>query len=107
MPRKPKRPCSFPGCPELTDGRYCDMHQRQMDAYYNKYERDPQTRKCYLFPSCYPGISKKVTSQTRFTSAFADFVTLLPLFWGRYRHKYLYFFIFYFSKNNFISRAYI
>ena len=47
MPRKPKRPCSFPGCPELTDGRYCDMHQRQMDAYYNKYERDPQTRKRY------------------------------------------------------------
>ncbi len=39
MPRKPKRPCSFPGCPELTDGRYCDMHQRQEDAYYNKYER--------------------------------------------------------------------
>jgi 5-methylcytosine-specific restriction protein A len=47
MPRKPKRPCSFPGCPELTDGRYCDMHQRQVDAYYNKYERDPQTRKRY------------------------------------------------------------
>jgi len=33
MPRKPKRPCSFPGCPELTDGRYCDMHQRQVDAF--------------------------------------------------------------------------
>lgn len=47
MPRKPKRPCSFPGCPELTDGRYCDTHQRQVDAHYNKYERDPQTRKRY------------------------------------------------------------
>jgi 5-methylcytosine-specific restriction protein A len=47
MPRKPKRPCSFPGCPELTDGRYCDKHQKQVDAYYNKYERDPQTRKRY------------------------------------------------------------
>jgi DNA ligase (NAD+) len=47
MPRKPKRPCSFPGCPELADGRYCDTHQRQVDAHYNKYERDPQTRKRY------------------------------------------------------------
>lgn len=47
MPRKPKRPCSFPGCPELTDGRYCDKHQKQVDSYYNKYERDPATRKRY------------------------------------------------------------
>ena len=23
MPRKPKRPCSHPGCPELVDGRFC------------------------------------------------------------------------------------
>ncbi|MCR1954151.1 HNH endonuclease, partial [Clostridioides mangenotii] len=23
MPKKPKRPCSYPGCPELTDGRFC------------------------------------------------------------------------------------
>ena len=22
VPRKPKRPCSFPGCPNLTDGRF-------------------------------------------------------------------------------------
>ena len=24
MPRKPKRPCSHPGCPNLTDGRFCE-----------------------------------------------------------------------------------
>ncbi|WP_041313997.1 HNH endonuclease [Heliomicrobium modesticaldum] len=47
MPRKPKRPCSYPGCAELTDGRYCDKHQKQADSYYNKYERDPATRKRY------------------------------------------------------------
>ena len=47
MPRKPKRPCSYPGCPELTDGRYCVPHQKEMDARYEKYERDPATRKRY------------------------------------------------------------
>lgn len=23
MPRKPKKPCAYPGCPNLTEGRYC------------------------------------------------------------------------------------
>ncbi len=26
MPRKPKRPCSYPGCPNLCDGRFCEEH---------------------------------------------------------------------------------
>lgn len=26
MPRKPKKPCGHPGCPTLTDNRYCDEH---------------------------------------------------------------------------------
>ncbi|MDO9565231.1 MAG: HNH endonuclease signature motif containing protein [Candidatus Desulfaltia sp.] len=47
MPKKPKRPCSYPGCPKLTDGRYCEEHQKLTDAQYNKYERDPATRKRY------------------------------------------------------------
>ena len=28
MPRKPKRPCSYPGCPNLTDGRFCEEHSK-------------------------------------------------------------------------------
>lgn len=28
MPRKPKRPCSYPGCPKLVDGQYCEEHQK-------------------------------------------------------------------------------
>ena len=28
MPRKPKRPCSHPGCPELVDGRFCKKHEK-------------------------------------------------------------------------------
>ncbi|MDL2317714.1 HNH endonuclease [Eubacteriales bacterium OttesenSCG-928-A19] len=47
MPRKPKRPCSHPGCPALTDGRYCDKHQQLADAHYNKYRRDPETKRRY------------------------------------------------------------
>ena len=26
MPYKPKRPCRHPGCPNLSDGLYCEAH---------------------------------------------------------------------------------
>ena len=42
MPRKPKRPCSYPGCPKLTEGRYCEEHAKTVNRNYNKYERDPR-----------------------------------------------------------------
>jgi len=42
MPTKPKKPCRYQGCPELTGGRYCDTHKKLMDARYNK-QRDPDT----------------------------------------------------------------
>jgi 5-methylcytosine-specific restriction protein A len=47
VPRKPKRPCSHPGCPELTDDSYCHKHKRQMNKEYNKYQRDPSSNKRY------------------------------------------------------------
>ena len=47
MPRKPKRPCSYPGCSKLVEGRYCEEHQRIIDKQYNKYKRDPATSKRY------------------------------------------------------------
>ena len=48
MPRKPKKPCSYPGCPELIeDGSYCKKHQRDVNRYYEKYRRDPLTKKRY------------------------------------------------------------
>jgi 5-methylcytosine-specific restriction protein A len=28
MPRKPKRPCRHPGCPNLSDEPYCAQHQK-------------------------------------------------------------------------------
>ncbi|WP_090411891.1 HNH endonuclease [Eubacterium callanderi] len=47
MPKKPKRPCSYPGCPELTDKRFCEEHGKKEAARYEKYDRDPATRKRY------------------------------------------------------------
>ena len=47
MPYIPKHPCSFPGCPNLTDRRYCGEHEKQMNQRYEKYERDPVTKKRY------------------------------------------------------------
>lgn len=47
MSWKPKRPCSHPGCPELTDGRFCEPHAKQEHRRYNKYERDPESSKRY------------------------------------------------------------
>ena len=47
MPKKPKRPCSYPGCGRLIDGRYCDEHRQSIDHQYNRYLRDPDTNKRY------------------------------------------------------------
>ena len=47
MPKKPKRPCSYPGCGRLTDGQYCDEHRQSIDRQYNQYLRSPDTNKRY------------------------------------------------------------
>ena len=47
MPRRPKKPCSYPGCPKLTNGRYCEEHQRQENRRYEQYQRNPATKKRY------------------------------------------------------------
>ena len=47
MPKKPKRPCSYPGCPNLTDGQYCEEHRTQARQQYDRYERAPRTASKY------------------------------------------------------------
>lgn len=32
MPKKPKRPCRFPGCPELVPRGYCTKHADKRDS---------------------------------------------------------------------------
>ena len=39
MPRKPKKPCNYPGCPKLTDGLYCEEHKTIVNQQYEKYGR--------------------------------------------------------------------
>ena len=47
MPSKPKRPCSHPGCPKLTYGRFCEEHAKKEAQRYEKYDRDPAVRRRY------------------------------------------------------------
>lgn len=47
MPYKAKRPCAYQGCPRLTNGRYCDEHERLMNKQYEQTKRDPATAKRY------------------------------------------------------------
>lgn len=43
MPRKPKQPCAYPGCPRLCDGRYCEEHRKLEAKRYETYSRDNAT----------------------------------------------------------------
>lgn len=47
MPRKPKQPCAYPGCPKLSDGRYCEEHRKVVARTYETYTRDPAVKKKY------------------------------------------------------------
>ena len=47
MPRKPKQPCAYPGCPNLSDGRYCEEHRKLVEKNYEQYSRDPEVHKKY------------------------------------------------------------
>jgi 5-methylcytosine-specific restriction protein A len=47
MPTKPLHPCSYPGCPKLTASRYCEEHQKLTSRQYERYGRDPASKKRY------------------------------------------------------------
>ena len=47
MPRSPKKPCRYPGCPKLTDALYCEDHADLARRQYDKYERSPDVHKKY------------------------------------------------------------
>lgn len=40
MPKKSKKPYGSLSCPNLTDGRYCEKHEKQANRSYEKYGRD-------------------------------------------------------------------
>jgi len=43
----PIKDFSFPGCPNLTEGRFCEEHEKQENRRYEKYDRDPAVRRRY------------------------------------------------------------
>lgn len=47
MPRKPKKPCKYQRCPNLTEGDYCEEHKKLAQQRYTKFERDPAINKRY------------------------------------------------------------
>ena len=47
MPKKPKHPCAYPGCPNLTDNQYYLQHEKIARQQYDKYQRNPQVNKTY------------------------------------------------------------
>jgi 5-methylcytosine-specific restriction protein A len=47
MPYKPKKPCAHPGCPSLTSNRYCETHAKLEVKLYDKYRRNPVSKKYY------------------------------------------------------------
>ena len=49
MPYKPDKPCSYPGCPKLVPAgqTYCDEQTKKRSREYERYDRDPATRKRY------------------------------------------------------------
>jgi 5-methylcytosine-specific restriction protein A len=47
VPYKPKHPCAYGGCRELTTDRYCEQHRKDETKRYNKYDRDPASNKRY------------------------------------------------------------
>lgn len=47
MPRKPKKPCAYPGCPRLTEKRYCEEHEKLVNQQYEKYGRSKEEKKRY------------------------------------------------------------
>lgn len=42
MPYKPKKPCAYPGCPNLTDAQYCSEHKAlERKNIYRSGSRNP------------------------------------------------------------------
>ena len=46
MPNRAPKPCGQPGCPALTDGRYCAAHARSEQRRYDR-ERGSAARRGY------------------------------------------------------------
>jgi 5-methylcytosine-specific restriction protein A len=44
MPNRLKRPCNHPGCPALTNDRYCEQHRKQERRRHDEHRGTRQDR---------------------------------------------------------------
>ncbi len=51
MPWKPLKPCRYPGCPNLSDQSYCELHRKsagtEANRAYDRNVRDREMREFY------------------------------------------------------------
>ena len=47
MPKRPRSPCRWNGCPQLTEESYCKEHKKLVNRLYNRWKRDKNTYKSY------------------------------------------------------------
>ena len=88
MPRKPKKPCRYPGCARLVeaDESYCPEHKRLAVQQYERYGRSEENKKRYgyhwrkiraLFLAAHP-LCEMCRKAGRFTEA-TEVHHILPL----------------------------
>ena len=91
MPRKPKKPCRYPGCARLVeaDESYCPEHKRLAVQQYERYGRSEENKKRYgyhwrkiraLFLAAHP-LCEMCRKAGRFTEA-TEVHHILPLAHG-------------------------
>jgi len=102
MPRRPRVPCNYPGCPELVEAgqRYCTRHKRQEQKRYDD-ERGTAAQRGYgsrwrrytlLFKKQHP-LCAECERQGRVTPVYlVDHIIPVtgpddPLFWDPENHQ--------------------
>jgi 5-methylcytosine-specific restriction protein A len=93
MPMKPAKPCSYPGCPELTHERYCDRHEKEFNKKYDKTSRPfkylynssrwQSSRKLFLqkHPLCEECMKEAFVTPATIVDHIEPHVGNLTLFW--------------------------
>lgn len=77
LPRLPKKPCKYPGCPNLTEKTYCEEHEKEMNRAYEKYGRDKTVRRKY--GRAWKRIRDKYVSQHPFCEKCLEKGVLVPV----------------------------
>lgn len=53
MPFKPKKPCAYPGCPNLTHEKYCEQHKKDGVPYDKLKEKEYDKSRAHIHKKRY------------------------------------------------------